>query len=124
MRLVGAEAPWPWPSDIGPGDPFGFSWPLAVSLPTAPILGVGFRWISLDSLVINETYQWVTRKKRAKVFLGASAVAFAAPRWDSLVLACGSAELFMGKSYLSFGFYAIDYRLSLSFRPAQPSTHR
>src|ERR1700722_19922140 len=82
------------------------------------------RWISLDSLVRNETYQWVTRKKRAKVFLGASAVAFAAPRWDSLVLACGSAELFMGKSYLSFGFYAIDYRLSLSFRPAQPSTHR
>src|ERR1700722_3986601 len=54
MRLVGAEAPWPWHRDIGPDDPFGFSWPLAVSRPTAPILGVGFPWIlSCETILIN-----------------------------------------------------------------------
>src|SRR6202042_333664 len=35
-------------------------------------LRVGFPWISLDSLVRIETYQRVTRDKRAKVFLEAS----------------------------------------------------
>jgi DNA-binding transcriptional LysR family regulator len=37
----------------------------------APLTRVGFPWISLDSLVRSETYQWVTRKKRRKFFLGA-----------------------------------------------------
>jgi hypothetical protein len=45
-------------------DPFGFSWPLAVSLRKPQLLNVGFPWISLDSLVRNETYQWVTRDFR------------------------------------------------------------
>jgi hypothetical protein len=47
--------------DIGPVDPFGFSWPLAVSLRKPPLMAVGFSWISLDSLVRIETFQWVTR---------------------------------------------------------------
>jgi hypothetical protein len=34
-------------------------------------MGVGFPWISLDSLARIETYQWVTPHKRAKLFLGA-----------------------------------------------------
>jgi hypothetical protein len=33
-----------------------------------PIYGVGFPWISLDSLVRIKTYQWVTRDKSEKVF--------------------------------------------------------
>ena len=33
-----------------------------------PILSLGFVWISLDSLVRNETYQWVTRNKPRKIF--------------------------------------------------------
>ena len=33
-----------------------------------PEKGVGFPWISLDSLVRIETYQWVTRDKRCKIF--------------------------------------------------------
>src|SRR6185437_133328 len=33
-----------------------------------PDCGVGFPWISLDSLVRIVTYQWVTRDKRDKIF--------------------------------------------------------
>jgi hypothetical protein len=40
---------------------------------------VGFIWISLDSLARNETYQWVMRKNRAKVFLGLLPLALEAP---------------------------------------------
>ena len=39
---------------------FGVSWNVAVSLRSPTFLGVGFPWISLDFLVRNETYQWVT----------------------------------------------------------------
>jgi hypothetical protein len=31
-------------------------------------LSLGFVWISLDSLVRNETYQWVTLEKPQKIF--------------------------------------------------------
>jgi hypothetical protein len=37
-----------------------------------PIMTVGFPFISLDSLVRIYTYQWVTRRKPSKVFLGTS----------------------------------------------------
>ena len=47
---------------------FGFSWPPAVSLLKPPILGVGFPWISLDSLVQIGTFQWVTRNNREEFF--------------------------------------------------------
>jgi hypothetical protein len=50
---------------------FGFSWLVAVSLRRPAIMSVGFPWISLDSLVRIETYQWVTRHKARKFFLGA-----------------------------------------------------
>jgi hypothetical protein len=43
------------------GRSFGFSWRVAVSLRRPLITRVGFPWISLDSLVRIETYQWVTR---------------------------------------------------------------
>jgi hypothetical protein len=54
--------------DIGPVDPFGFSWPLAVSLRKPPLMAVGFSWISLDSLVRIETFQRVTRLEAEKSF--------------------------------------------------------
>ena len=44
-------------------------WPLRSRKP--PILRVGFPWISLDSLVRIETFQWVTRDYRRKIFRGA-----------------------------------------------------
>jgi hypothetical protein len=40
---------------------FGLSWSLAVWLRKPPFSAIGFPWISLDSLVRIETYQWVTR---------------------------------------------------------------
>jgi hypothetical protein len=39
------------PHDISPINPFGFSWRLAVSPWKPPFWGIGFPWISLDSLV-------------------------------------------------------------------------
>jgi hypothetical protein len=38
-------------------------------------MAIGFSWISLDFLVRIETYQWVIRHKRAKVFHRGSSVA-------------------------------------------------
>jgi hypothetical protein len=35
------------------------------------VLGVGFSWISLDSLVRIQPFQWVTMALRGKLFLGA-----------------------------------------------------
>jgi hypothetical protein len=54
--------------EIGPIDPFGFSWSPAVSLQKPPIMWVGLSWISLDSLVRIETFQWVTWHKARKFF--------------------------------------------------------
>jgi hypothetical protein len=36
---------------------FGFSWRVAFLLPKPPVLGVGFPWISLDSLVRIDIFQ-------------------------------------------------------------------
>jgi hypothetical protein len=47
---------------------FGFSWRLAVLLRNLPIMPIGFSWISLDSLVRIETFQWVTGDFRWKNF--------------------------------------------------------
>jgi hypothetical protein len=54
--------------DIGLVDPFGFSWRLAVWLRRRPLMSLGFSWISLDSLVRNETFQWVTPVFRQEYF--------------------------------------------------------
>jgi hypothetical protein len=47
---------------------FGFSWNGPFCLRKPQLLGVGFPWISLDSLVRNDRYQWVTRDFRPKFF--------------------------------------------------------
>src|SRR5271168_5200573 len=54
--------------DGGPVDRFGFSWLVAFSLRKPPLGRVGFPWISLDSLVRNKTFQWVTRISREEFF--------------------------------------------------------
>ena len=57
-----------WAVDLRhrPVDPFGLSWRMAVSPRKAPLKRVGKVWISLDSLVRNEPFQWVTRDFRRK----------------------------------------------------------
>src|SRR5579864_5715797 len=57
-------------SDPSPQRRFGLSWPAAVSWAKVPIPGLGFPWISLDSLVRLETYQWVTRDSPESKFFG------------------------------------------------------
>jgi hypothetical protein len=47
--------------------------------PKAPLLIVGFLWISLDSLVRIETCQWVTPLGAGKLFSQPFSLAFAAP---------------------------------------------
>jgi hypothetical protein len=47
---------------------FGFSWLVLISLRKPSSTRVGFIWISLDSLVRIETFQWVAREFRRKNF--------------------------------------------------------
>jgi hypothetical protein len=49
-------------------------------------------WVSLDSLVKNEPFQWVTRHKRAKDFLVASSVKLEAPGGRAAVEAHAEAQ--------------------------------
>ena len=55
-----------WPRAARLLDRFGFSWTVAVLLPDGPKTRLGFPWISLDSLVRIETFQWVTPDFAAK----------------------------------------------------------
>ena len=54
--------------DVAPTPLFGFSWPVAISLRKPRKTAIGFSWIFLDFLVRIETYQWVTRDSRWKIF--------------------------------------------------------
>jgi hypothetical protein len=73
------ESGWLLPggsSDARPVDPFGFSWPVEVSLRKPDFRALyflGFPWILSDSLVRIETYQWVIRHKPKNKFLRVSA---------------------------------------------------
>jgi hypothetical protein len=88
--------------DLGPVDPFGFSWPVAVSSRKPPLMRVGFPWISLDSLVRIETYQWVTRKKRRKFFPLAFPSCTSRAGTEPAVLAYGSAGVGHGRKLSQF----------------------
>jgi hypothetical protein len=61
-RAAHRGAPW------SPLAPFGFSWRMVVWGRKASFLRVGKAWISLDSLVLIEPFQWVTRDFRSKNF--------------------------------------------------------
>jgi hypothetical protein len=60
--------------DIGPVDPFGFSWFLTVSLPRPPPKSLGLSWIFLDSLVRIETFQRVPASKFLADLLAKTAI--------------------------------------------------
>jgi hypothetical protein len=53
---------------LRPIDPFWVFSALAVSSRKSPNTPIGFAWISLDSLVRIETYQWVTMDFRKGYF--------------------------------------------------------
>jgi hypothetical protein len=57
-------------------------------------MAIGFPWISLDSLVRIETFQWVTRQKAWTFFPRGFSPEFAA-RKGTAVLARRSVELLM-----------------------------
>ncbi|HLX97904.1 MAG TPA: hypothetical protein VKR62_04355, partial [Roseiarcus sp.] len=58
---------------MGAVDPFlGFSWDLAVLPRRPPLMSLGLSWISLDSLVRIETFQWVMRIFAGRNFLALS----------------------------------------------------
>jgi hypothetical protein len=76
---------------------------------------VGFPWISLESLVRIETYQWVIRDKSAKNFREAFSLLRRDRTADSLVVRVDTGSL-MGQAYPDFGLAAINCRLSQSFR--------
>src|ERR1700722_11690996 len=59
---------WQRAREVARVDPFGFSWRVDVLLRKSLFSSVGFPWISLDSLVRIETFQWVTRHKLRKIF--------------------------------------------------------
>jgi hypothetical protein len=89
---------WAAGRDIGPVDPFGFSWPLAVSLRRPPLMSIGLSWISLDSLVRIETFQWVTRPEAGKLFSRAFCWRCEAPGGERAVEAMRKRRIVHGAS--------------------------
>jgi hypothetical protein len=67
-------------------------------------MSVGFVWISLDSLVRNETYQWVTLDFRWKFFLGASRP-FEAPDLAACARCAAEGHDVHGASLIVFLFF-------------------
>jgi hypothetical protein len=56
-------------------------------------------WISLDSLVRIETYQWVARQKAGTIFVALFRAVSSARMVAGLrFVACGTAGLFMGQA--------------------------
>jgi hypothetical protein len=111
-----AESVWLLPRrrarDVGPVDPFGFSWRVAVSLRKPPFMSLGFPWISLDSLVRIETYQWVTRLLAGRIFL-APFSGEEAPERESAVEAMWKRRIVHGASLPRF-------RIFCKKRPSEP----
>jgi hypothetical protein len=106
------------PPPRGPVDPFGFSWPLAVSLRKPPIMRVGFPWISLDSLVRIATFQLVTRLLAGKIFSSAFSVGLASLRsWHMEAQDCSR-----GKPNLISDFLQLIVARAVPFRPQSESS--
>jgi hypothetical protein len=102
---------------LGPVDPFGFSWLLAVSLRRPPLMSLGLSWISLDSLVRIETFQWVTQLEAGKLFFSRFFRGVEGRRNGSLrSRPCGSPGLFMGQAYPNFRFSAIQKQARVGSR--------
>jgi hypothetical protein len=88
--------------DVRPVDAFGFSWIGPIWLRKPKFMRVGIPWISLDSLVRIETYQWVVRDFPRR-FFREPFLAREAPERDPAVEAIRNGlRLFMGASLLQF----------------------
>src|ERR1700722_1987876 len=79
-----------------------FPWPLAVSLRRPPLMRVGLSWISLDSLVRIETFQWVTGLEAGIIFRCAFSLALAAPQRESAVEAMRKRRIVHRASLIRF----------------------
>jgi hypothetical protein len=71
---------------------FGFPWLVALSLRKPCLLTLGFVWISLDSLVRNETYQGLHWIFAEKIFCSLSTRKFASGRRETPILEGESAR--------------------------------
>jgi hypothetical protein len=81
--------------EIGPVDPFGFSWRVAVSLRSPSIMRVGFPWISSsESRLFNE----LRSIKRGNFLTHAFSLAFAAPQQEPAVEAMRKGRIVHGAS--------------------------
>src|ERR1700720_3820777 len=121
--MVGLAPCRQWARDVGPVGPFGLSWPQAVSLRRPPRMSVGFPWISLDSLVRIETFQWVTRLEAGEVFSRAFSLALRGARTGARGFGMGKrriiAQLFMPKLNLFSDFLQAIVVRAVPFRPPQ-----
>src|ERR1700733_438557 len=70
-------------------------------------MAVGLSWISLDSLVRIETYQWVMGEIARKFFPPVS-LALRGEKGETAVEAMRKSRLFMGLAYSCFRFSATD----------------
>ena len=65
-------------------------------------MSVGFPWISLDSLVRIETFQWVTRLEAGKLFSRAFSLALEAREQERAVEGMRTRRMSWGKLNLAF----------------------
>jgi hypothetical protein len=79
--------------------------------------GVGIPWISLDSLVRIETFQWVTRESRGKFLPPAFVVGKQASKQLAQESACGGTNCSWGKPNLVSAFLQDIAARSRSFWP-------
>jgi hypothetical protein len=80
---------------LSSGDPVWVFLVRAVWAAKTPILRVGIPWISLDSLVRIETFQWVTRIKSGRFFPLGFVLEKQPSKWLAHDSACGRDELLM-----------------------------
>jgi hypothetical protein len=92
---------------------------LACSPRKPRLSAIGFPWISLDSLVRNETYQWFIRHKPPKVFRDPFVSGGGGPSTALTLLPRGQAGSLIGQAYPDFRFSAINCRPSRSTRHGQ-----
>jgi hypothetical protein len=110
-----------WPTRRRAGGPVWFLLAPGCFATKPQLMSVGFPWISLDSLVRNETYQWVTRGKRGKFFLGAF-WRFEAPNLAAALDGMRKDRIAHGASLVAFRFFC--NRLSSEPYPFGRPSHR
>jgi hypothetical protein len=85
---------------------------------------VELSWISLDSLVRIQTFQWVVWLEAGKIFSRAFSLAFEAAGTGASILACGRARLFKGMLNLVSDFLQEVVVRAIPFRTLNPKAAR